>query len=337
MSKTNKSSTSLDSLFDNNSGRSLKEYDLKPRLNYNEGKNTNSSSSLAMTPNSSVGGYYSSSNNNSITSSSNNLVSSGKNIIILVGLPATGKSTISKQLTTYMNRFTNYKTKIYNCGKVRREILNDINQNDSDSFEQQKSTPKGFHSYEFFDPNNEVFKFKRELIAMQSLNKIIDDLHCNTINLGVLDATNTTQERRTNLIRLIQNKIDSQELVLNNLIILDIQCNDEVLIKYNINAKTNNEDYRNYDVNKSIEDFTKRLENYNKAYQPITSEELMTYKLSSYILIQNGGELYNFQNFTKSDLIAILERFFINYSNYDTKLYHQKVQEFLELVNNRDS
>lgn len=230
--------------------------------------------------------------------------SHSKNIILLTGLPATGKSTISKQLTEYLNTSTNLKTKIFNCGDKRRQTF------------------KKFNNYEFFDPNNEISKMKRDLIAIESLNLIIKELN-NDLNIGILDATNTTVERRSNLINLINNTIK-----LDNLIILDIQCNNEKLINYNIQAKTNNDDYKNCDFKKSIEDFTKRLENYRKAYQPITDEELDNYDISSYIMVKNAGEEFHLKNFKNSLLIKTLNDFFNDYSHNETKRYFAKVNEF---------
>ncbi|CAH6721794.1 6-phosphofructo-2-kinase 2 [[Candida] jaroonii] len=230
--------------------------------------------------------------------------SQSKNIILLTGLPATGKSTISKQLTEYLNSSTNLKTKIFNCGDKRRQTF------------------KKFNNYEFFDPNNEISKMKRDLIAIESLNLIISELN-NDLNIGILDATNTTIERRSNLINLINKTIK-----LDNLIILDIQCNNEKLINYNIQAKTNNDDYKNCEFKKSIEDFTKRLQNYQKAYQPITDDELNNYDISSYIMIENAGENFHFKNFTHSLLITILNDFFNEYSQTETKRYFAKVNEF---------
>lgn len=323
MSNLHKSNTSLKSIFDSYHYHIQENEDDYDKIHKHTTSTT--ATSLAMTPNPSTG-----INLDTLQLISHNVDFQDKNIIILVGLPATGKSTISKLLTTHLNGFTDYKTQIYNCGQVRRQILHE--HDDSDHKPESNNDNKGFHSYEFFDPSNKLFKIKRELIAIQSLNTLIQDLSANKINVGILDATNTTVERRANLINLIHNKVTSEGLSLNNLMILDIQCDDPRLIKYNINAKTNNDDYRNYDANKSIEDFTKRLDNYNKAYQPITNQELSKYGLSSYIRISNGGETYKFENSTKNDLITILERFLVNYSNYDTKVYHNKVRQFYQQI-----
>lgn len=228
-----------------------------------------------------------------------------KNIILLVGLPATGKSTISKQLIQYLNENTKFKTGIFNCGDKRRQ------------------TYKQFNNYEFFDPQNEISRMQRELIAIDSLSTLINELNLNHINIGILDATNTTIDRRCNLIKLIHHSIN-----LDNLIILDIQCTDPKLINFNIQAKTKNDDYKNYDFDKSVDDFTKRLSNYRKAYEPITDTELSNYNLSSYIMIENGCKHYKFNNFKESELIDIINKYFIDYNINETRTYYDKVNEF---------
>lgn len=227
----------------------------------------------------------------------------GKNIIIVVGLPACGKSTISNMLTEYLNAYTTYKCKIFNCGRVRRKTSE-------------------FHNHEFFDPNNEIFKLKREMIAMVTLNNLINELNDGTINVGILDATNTTIERRNNVVNLIHQRLGED---LDNLIILDIQCNNAKLVEYNIVSKTTNDDYKNQDFDKSIQDFSMRLENYRRAYQPITQQELEMYKeLSSYIVVENGGGC-KFNNYTKNEFVRIMNEYFEGYSKYESVLYRKKV------------
>lgn len=227
----------------------------------------------------------------------------GKNIILVSGLPASGKSTIAGMLTEYLNAYTTYKCKIFNCGKVRRKTTE-------------------MHNYEFFDPNNEIFKLKREMIAMDTLNNLINELNEGQINVGILDATNSTIERRNNLVRMINQRLGED---LDNLIILDIQCNNAKLVEYNVVGKTTNEDYKNEDFAKSIEDFSRRLENYTKAYEPIEKEELDSYKgLSSYILVENGGECH-YQNYKKNEFVNVINEYFTGYFKYESVLYRKRV------------
>ncbi|PIO32829.1 hypothetical protein AB205_0221600 [Aquarana catesbeiana] len=57
-------------------------------------------------------------------------------VIVMVGLPARGKTYISKKLTRYLN-WIGVPTKVFNVGQYRRDLV------------------KSFSSFEFFLPNNE--------------------------------------------------------------------------------------------------------------------------------------------------------------------------------------
>ena len=57
-------------------------------------------------------------------------------MLVMVGLPARGKSFISKKLCRYLN-WMGYTSKVFNLGNYRRENLG------------------AFHTHEFFDPDNQ--------------------------------------------------------------------------------------------------------------------------------------------------------------------------------------
>lgn len=59
-------------------------------------------------------------------------------VIAMVGLPARGKTYISRKLTRYLN-WVGLKTKVFNVGEYRREAFHD------------------YASKEFFDPENKQF------------------------------------------------------------------------------------------------------------------------------------------------------------------------------------
>lgn len=57
-------------------------------------------------------------------------------MLVMVGLPARGKSFISRKLCRYLN-WMGYTSKVFNLGNYRRENLG------------------AFHTHEFFDPDNQ--------------------------------------------------------------------------------------------------------------------------------------------------------------------------------------
>lgn len=73
-------------------------------------------------------------------------------VIVMVGLPARGKTYISKKLTRYLN-WIGVPTKVFNVGEYRREAV------------------KQYSSYNFFRPDNEeamrVRKFSMPPILLE--------------------------------------------------------------------------------------------------------------------------------------------------------------------------
>jgi hypothetical protein len=74
--------------------------------------------------------------------------------VIMVGLPARGKSFIAQKLCRYLN-WLGYSSKVFNLGKFRRENLGN------------------FHSQDYFDPNNEeVCLYHMNVAKPQNHNRI---------------------------------------------------------------------------------------------------------------------------------------------------------------------
>ncbi|CAI5757337.1 unnamed protein product [Candida verbasci] len=239
------------------------------------------------------------------------VTSSLKLVILLVGLPASGKSTICNQLNQHINNHTKFSSRIFNAGDVRRR-----NSDSSDS--------------SFFNPNNLQGVNDREKFATITVQNLIHLLVSNEIDCGFLDATNTTRERRNRMIKLINNNISNVKIV-----ILDVRCNDNRLLNYNIAGKTTNSDYKNKDYELAIKDFKMRTEHYKKVYQPITKSELENYEnLSLYVKVMNGGQEFeietirndNEQDDDYKDWVDILNGFKDDY-------YELEGKKYLEMVN----
>lgn len=246
-----------------------------------------------------------------------------RTVIILVGLPASGKSTISKQLCGYFDQ-KNHKTKIYNAGDIRRRLKHN-----------------SFNSSEFFDPNNLKAKYEREVFATTSLSNLMHDLNKGNINVGFLDATNTTLERRNKIMQYIR----ETPIRVDNVILMDIQCNDETLINFNISGKAFNADYKGKDYNTSVHDFKERAKHYEKIYDPINEKELATYKdvASLYVQIINGGKKFKFTNIGDSNdvdiqadnqIVTHLTNFITKYPEREGKRYFEAVEAFYKSKNN---
>uniref|UniRef100_A0A8D0DER0 6-phosphofructo-2-kinase domain-containing protein n=1 Tax=Sander lucioperca TaxID=283035 RepID=A0A8D0DER0_SANLU len=98
-------------------------------------------------------------------------------MIVMVGLPARGKTYISKKLTRYLN-WIGVTTKVFNVGQYRRDAT------------------RSYNSFEFFRPDNTEAMKIRKACAVAALKDVCDYFTRELGQVVVFDATNTTAERR---------------------------------------------------------------------------------------------------------------------------------------------
>ncbi|XP_034522847.1 6-phosphofructo-2-kinase/fructose-2,6-bisphosphatase 2-like [Ailuropoda melanoleuca] len=98
-------------------------------------------------------------------------------LIVMIGLPARGKTYVSKKLTRYLN-WIGVPTKVFNLGVYRREAV------------------KSYKSYDFFRHDNEEAMKIRKQCALVALEDVKAYLTEESGQIAVFDATNTTRERR---------------------------------------------------------------------------------------------------------------------------------------------
>lgn len=181
-----------------------------------------------------------------------------KLVVIMVGLPARGKSYITKKIQRYLS-WQQHECRIFNVGTRRRFVagaaysiagstrtsvintastqgiidaptqaahilLNGFDptiRSDKESIE-LPSAEMMDQSAEFFDPSNAKASAIREQVAMSTLNELLDFLLVQGGSVGILDATNSTVERRQTLF----NHIKEREPMLGILFIESV-CQDK--------------------------------------------------------------------------------------------------------------
>ncbi|XP_029549818.1 6-phosphofructo-2-kinase/fructose-2,6-bisphosphatase 4b isoform X1 [Salmo trutta] len=185
-------------------------------------------------------------------------------LIVTVGLPARGKTYISKKLTRYLN-WIGVPTKEFNVGQYRRECV------------------KIYKSFEFFRPDNEEGLKIRRQCALTALNDVRQYLSVEGGQVAVFDATNTTRQRRGTITRFAEQngfKVFFVESV----------CEDPDVIAENIvQVKLGSPDYIDCNTEEVVEDFMKRIKCYENSYQPL--DEVLDRDLS-YIKIMDVGRRY---------------------------------------------
>lgn len=264
--------------------------------------------------------------------------SNKKYIIILTGLPASGKSTLCKSLIDYLhnnrsNTSKDLKIEIFNAGKIRR----------SDSVGKFNTMLKlaNNSNEDLFNPKNSK---KKEIYAKLALSKLfnkIDDL-----DIAIFDATNSTPARRALVIEEINNHIVKTSISNSDIsfvpIILQIQCFNKNFIKYNVHNKTFNEDYFDKPYSFALKDFAKRLKYYQSQYVSMSVEEMNDLKkliapdlpqvFSQEMKLSSSNKTLNSTDFKAKNAKDHDDLYFISITNGDKNYFiyehHDKVNDY---------
>jgi len=185
-------------------------------------------------------------------------------VIVMVGLPARGKTYMAKKLTRYLN-WIGIDTRVFNVGEYRR-----------------RATEK-YRNHDFFRPDNLEAMDIREKCAADALLDL-----CNWLRSGgqvaVFDATNTSRTRRHMIYDICT--IDNSYKTF----FVESVCTDPNIIEANIKeVKITSPDYMEMDKERAVEDFKKRIAHYESIYEPLDED---IDKELSFIKIFNQGEKY---------------------------------------------
>lgn len=217
-----------------------------------------------------------------------------KLVIVMVGLPARGKSYITGKIARYLN-WLQHPTKIFNVGKRRRVVAHTIHNPDRDHSTEDKMpndtnsaqllpppaigaevAVNGDHhgaqnhlvtehldqSASFFDPSNKKAFQLREQVAYETLDELLDYLMNKGGSVGIFDATNSTLDRRKLIVDHVRN-VAGADL---GILFLESRCLDEQLLETNMQLKLSGPDYKDQDPTTALEDFKKRVALYENQY-----------------------------------------------------------------------
>jgi len=182
-------------------------------------------------------------------------------VIAMVGLPARGKTYISKKLSRYLN-WIGINTKVFNLGDYRRE-------------------EDKYSNHELFNPDNEEGLRLRERVCGRGLEDVLHWLEHENGEVAVFDATNTTRARR----KFLYDKVVMEKGF--KLFFIESLCHDQQIIESNIReVKVSSPDYDTYSPDQVVEDFLERIKHYERQYEEIDENLEPKY---SFIKTYNAG------------------------------------------------
>lgn len=167
--------------------------------------------------------------------------------IIMVGLPARGKTFTAQKLARYLN-WLGHDTKHFNVGKYRRDFVGSS------------------CSAEFFAADNAEAVKSRNEVARICLADMLAWMEGGG-QVAIFDATNSTVQRRSMVTDTLRGMC--------KIIFLETICTDREMIERNVAEKIHRSpDYTGTDPQEAKRDFMMRMAEYEKAYEPLGDSEL---------------------------------------------------------------
>lgn len=174
-------------------------------------------------------------------------VTTPKIALVMVGLPARGKSYIARKLARFL-RWLGHETRVFNVGEYRRSIVGSRK------------------THEFFDPANPDGLSERKRVAMLALDDLIQWTKGDG-QIGIYDATNSTRERRA----MIRERCEAEGL---KVAFIETICDDPAVIERRVReTKLRSPDYAGLPEEDAIRDFLRRVSHYESVYEPVADDE----------------------------------------------------------------
>lgn len=176
-----------------------------------------------------------------------------KLVIIMVGLPATGKTHTAKRICRYLNFFHDIPSQIFNVGDYRRELC-------------------GAHvPAQFFDYDNKEALAQRTAACDKALEDMMEFLGQEGVRVGIYDATNSTKERREHIVQVLKER--NLAHTTKRMYIESIVTDDQILEQNIKTVKLSTPDYRDMDPSDALEDFHGRRSQYQKVYKTLDESD----------------------------------------------------------------
>ncbi|KAG0173407.1 hypothetical protein DFQ28_001581 [Apophysomyces sp. BC1034] len=234
---------------------------------------------------------------------SGRLFHAGAVAVITVGLPARGKTHVSRSLCRYM-RWLGVSTKVFSVGNYRRERMGSI-------------------PNEYFDPSNHDALMQRLSIADECLDDMVEWLHSGGGQVGIYDGNNVTEDRRREIHdKLLANGIHP--------LFIESICNKNEIVLANIRSvKISSPDYVGWDPEEAVKDYTHRIEQHMANYETIADLSL------PFVKLMNVGEqliVNNVQGYLQSRIVYYL----MNLHNRPRTIYFARAGDAVDPQSYKD-
>jgi len=189
-------------------------------------------------------------------------------VIVMVGLPARGKSFTSRKLERFL-QWKGLEIETFNVGKYRR---------DGTAAEQSGRS-------EFFDSQNAAAMAAREVAAMAALDDVLAFLDGGG-QIAIFDATNSVSERRAGICKKVAAHSKKYSILF-----VEVICDEKEVVEANmLNKVTHSPDFASMSASEALADLTARIEKYEKVYETVRDDEgpyIKLYNLSSKVLVNH--------------------------------------------------
>lgn len=210
---------------------------------------------------------------------------SSKTLVVMVGLPAAGKLLMAQSLAAHLEG-CGLRVGRYNAGNTRRRQLGlyakFTGEATRPTFETcptlpvlETTMPERLTG-DFFSAANAQATHLRNQWATATLLDLLADLTSDSVDVGVFDATNSTQSRRESVVKLAAT-VAARCGVEVNVVIVTVATSRSDFMAYNVGQKAHNPDYEGNDAATAVADFVVRLGHYRDAYEPVAESECEGY------------------------------------------------------------
>lgn len=216
-------------------------------------------------------------------------------VVVLVGLPARGKTVLARKLQQYL-LWKGNSVKVFSVSNYRRKHVELYNSHDL-----------------FRADNKEACEIRRQS-AKEAMEDCYEWLNSHG-NIAILDGTHATKETRQRVHDYFVKQLGYK------LLFIECLCDDELLLDRNIKEILQfSKDYKHMSKEKAIDDFHHKIEHYMEVYEAINPKSECHF---SYIKFFNNGENMSMHKVSGPDQSLVLN-YISNFKPTSKTLYFSR-------------